>query len=177
MTASKLIKPSIEYRESFLQALQAYKGEGYCQHLCVREVRDNFSEIVANLANDRAYHYRNFDDWVEAVPETVLWLVKDQEYIGNVVVRHRLNWHLEKWGGHIAFIIRPNKRDMGYGHKILLKAIPCANRLGIERALLTVDPKNKRALHIIKKSGAVFEDETPGSDRFPARHRFWLDCA
>jgi predicted acetyltransferase len=177
MTASKLIKPSTDYQESFLEALQAYKEEGYCQHLSVREIRDNFSGFVENLASDRANHYRKFDDWVEVVPETVLWLVKDQNYLGNIVIRHRLNWHLEKWGGHIAFIIRPDKRGMGYGRKILLKAIPYANALGIDRALLTVAPDNKTAVHIIKKSGAVFEDETPGTERFPARYRFWLNCS
>ena len=110
------------------------------------------------------------------MPETVTWLIKDTEYIGTVDIRHRLNWHLEKWGGHIHICIRPSMRNKGFGRKMLLKALPIANYLGIDKALLTINPRNKAAIRIVEASGAEFEDELPETGQFPAQRRYWIDC-
>lgn len=176
MSASKLIRPDVDYKESYLEALAEYHKEGRCTHDRVSYVRTNFEDYVEALRAERGYPHQPYEDWVEPVPETVAWLVKDDEYLGTVDIRHRLNWHLEKWGGHIHFIIRPSRRGLGFGKKILLKSIPIANYLGIERALLTIAPDNVIAKSVLESCGAVFEDETPESDRFPARLRYWIDC-
>src|SRR5690606_20234669 len=97
-------------------------------------------------------------------------------YIGSLNIRHRLNWHLEKWGGHINFIIRPSMRGKGFGKKLLQKGIPCASYLGIERALITLDPRHNAAAHIVKLCGGKYQDTTPETNQFPPRKRYWLPC-
>lgn len=176
MTASKLIKPSADYKESYLAALAEYQAEGLDKHLNPKTLRHEFDEFIDDRLHTRSHSFDSFPDWVEVVPETELWLIKNDEYLGTIEIRHRLNWHLEKWGGHISFIIRPSKRDIGYGRKILSKAIPYAEAIGIDNALLTVQPNNAKALHIVEKCGGVFEDEHEKTERFPARKRFWLNC-
>jgi predicted acetyltransferase len=176
MTAAKLVRPSVEYKESFLEALKEFQLEDKYTYLTPSELSDNFEEFVNILCTERGYPHQPYQDWVEPVPETVLWLVKDNEYMGTVDIRHRLNWHLEKWGGHIHFIIRPSKRGKGFGKKLLLKAIPFANYLGIENALLTIDPHNEVAIKVVESCGAVFKDETKATNEFPTRKRYWLDC-
>lgn len=177
MSASKLVRPAEDYKDSFLAALHEYHGQGQLKHLSIESLRDDFAPYLEQVNADRGSPHLPYQDWVEAVPETLLWLVKDGDYIGSVSIRHRLNWHLEKWGGHISFIIRPSMRGKGFGKKILLKAMPFANYLGIEKALLTVDPYNKAAIRVVESIGAVFEEELPATDRFPARLRYWLDCS
>ncbi len=176
MSASKLVRPSAEYKESFLEALQEYHREGV--RLCheIPNLKANFDDFIKALRAEKGCPHQTFQEWVEPVPETVTWLVKDGEYLGTCDIRHRLNWHLEKWGGHIHFMIRPSKRGRGFGKKILMKAMPIANYLGIEKALLTIDPDNAAAIRIAEATGAKFDDELPETGEFPARRRYWLDC-
>ncbi len=176
MPAAKLVRPDTELKESFLEALKEYHQEG--RYLCYdyNRTATHFNDFIETLHAEKDHSHKHYQDWVEPVPETVLWLVKDATYIGTVEIRHRLNWHLEKWGGHIHFCIRPSLRGQGFGKKILQKAIPCINFLGIDKALITINPGNKAAIRIIEFVGGVFEDETSETERFPARLRYWIDC-
>ena len=176
MSASKLVKPAIEYKESYLKALEEHHAEGRYKFLNRQDIGENFESFIDDLNNNRRHLHKPYSDWVEPVPETILWLVKEDEYIGTLNIRHRLNWHLEKWGGHINFIIRPSMRKKGFGKKILQKGIPYICHFGTDRALITVAPDNTAGIEIIEFCGGTFEDETPETDKFPARKRYWLDC-
>lgn len=176
MSASKLVKPAVEYKDSFLEALDEFHAEGRYQFLDHDELEDTFDTFIDDINNNRRHLHKPYADWAEPVPETILWLVKDEKYIGTFNIRHRLNWHLEKWGGHINFVIRPSMRGKGFGKKILQKGIPYICYFGIDRALVTVDPKNASGIRIVEFCGGEFDDESPATDKFPARKRYWLDC-
>lgn len=176
MSASKLARPDVIYKDSFLEALAEFQDEGRYHFLNLNDVKTNFETFIEDLNKRRRHLHRPYANWVEPVPETIVWLVKGHDYIGTVNIRHRLNWHLEKWGGNANFIIRPSMRGKGFGKKILQKAMPVIGHLGIDKALLTVGPDNIPAIRIIEFCGGVFEDETPKTEKFPARRRYWLDC-
>jgi predicted acetyltransferase len=176
MSASKLVRPAIEFKESYLDALKEYHAEGRHLHQDIDTLTHDFEGFIKELRTEKGYPHQPYQDWVEPVPETVVWLVKDDQYIGTVDIRHRLNWHLEKWGGHVHFNIRPSMRGMGFGTKILKKAMPIINYMGIDKALITLNPADKAAIAIVEKCGGEFEDETPATDKFPAMRRYWLDC-
>ena len=65
----------------------------------------------------------------------------------------------------------------GFGRKMLQKGMPFVAYLGIDKALITVAPKNLSAQHVIEFCGGEFESETQETDKFPARKRYWLDCS
>lgn len=176
MTASKLIRPSKEYKDDYLAALAEYHQEGRYLYQDIGLMRTGFEDFIKAMKIEKGYPHQPYQDWVEPVPETIVWLVKDGTYIGTVDIRHRLNWHLEKWGGHVHFNIRPSMRGKGYGMKIVQKAIPIINYLGIDKALITVKPDDKAAIRIVESCGAKFEDETSATEKFPAMRRYWLDC-
>jgi len=177
MSASKLVRPAAAYKDSFLVALRAYQKEDRYTDINVASLSADFDSYIENIRAERGSPHQPYQEWVEPVPETILWFVKDDDYLGTVSIRHRLNWHLEKWGGHIHFIIRPTMRGKGFGKKMLLKTIPVASYLGIGRALLTIDPSNKPAIRAVEACGGVFQDELSQTEQFPARLRYWLDCA
>lgn len=177
MSASKLVKPAVLYKDSYLEALKEYQDEDEMTFLNIKDVDKNFETFIADINEGRVHLHKPFEDWVEMVPETILWMVKDKTYLGRVNIRHRLNWHLEKWGGHINFIIRPSMRGKGFGKKILQKAMPCASYLGIDKALITIEPENKAAIKVVEFCGGVLEDETTATEQFPAVKRYWLDCS
>lgn len=176
MSASKIIRPSAEYKSDYLKALEEYHAEGRYLYQDIAILDVDFDNFIKELRAEKGYPHQPYQDWVEPVPETVVWLVKDDQYIGTVDIRHRLNWHLEKWGGHIHFNIRPSMRGKGFGTKILKKAMPIVNYLGIDRALITLNPADKAAIRIVESCGGEFEDETLETDKFPATRRYWLDC-
>lgn len=176
MSASKLVKPSVDYKDGYLEALREFHAEGRYEFLDDKELEENFSAFIGDINAGKKHLHKPYENWVEPVPETILWLVKDHEYLGSINIRHRLNWHLEKWGGHINFVIRPTKRGKGFGKKILRKGIVYACHLGVERALMTVDPDNKAGITIVEKCGGVYADTMPETEKFPERHRYWLDC-
>ena len=176
MSASKLIRPSIDYKDDYLDALREYHAEGQYTHQDIGTLKGDFDAFVKELNTEKGYPHQPYQDWVEPVPETIVWLVKDGKYIGTVDIRHRLNWHLEKWGGHVHFNIRPSMRGKGYGQKILKKSMPIINYLGIDKALITIAPGDETAIHIVESCGGEFEDETTATDKFPAMRRYWLDC-
>ena len=176
MSASKLVKPATRYKESFLGAIKEFHKEDRYLFINPEDIAESFEGFVNDLNNGKRHMHQPFENWVEPVPETTLWFVKDEHFIGTLNIRHRLNWHLEKWGGHISFNIRPSMRGQGFGKKILQKALPCTCYLGIDRALITIDPAHKAAQHIVTLAGAKFEDETPKTDQFPPRRRYWINC-
>lgn len=175
MSASKLTRPSTKYKDSYIEAAYEFVEDGRYEKSFVASVEADFEAYVQKLRTEKDVAHQKYQEWVEPVPETVLWLVKDDLYIGSVCIRHRLNWHLEKWGGHIHYTIRPSMRGKGFGKKILRKAIPYAAHLGIEKALITIIPDNDPAAHILDSFGATYWDTTPETDRFPARKRYWLE--
>ncbi len=176
MSAAKLEKPSIEHKESYIIALREFQDEGRYTFLNIHEVEENFEDFINKINNGKKNLHKPYADWVEPVAETVLWLTKDNEFIGTLNIRHRLNWHLEKWGGHLNFIIRPSMRGKGFGKKLLQKAVPYISYLGIDRALITIPPSDKTANEIVKFCGAVLDDTLAATDKFPERNRYWLDC-
>jgi predicted acetyltransferase len=177
MSASKLIKPSVDCKHSFLEALDEFHGEGRYLFVDRAKIEPKFESFIDEIRTGKRHLHKPYADWVEPVPETILWLVKDDQYIGTLNIRHRLNWHLEKWGGHVNFIIRPSMRRKGFGKKILQKGMPFVAYLGIDKALITLAPENKSAIKIVEFCGGVLQDETPATDKFPARLRYWLDCS
>jgi predicted acetyltransferase len=177
MSASKLVKPNVECKQSFLEALDEFQAEGRYLFLDRAKTEYDFETFIDEIKTGKRHLHKPYADWVEPVPETILWLVKEDQYIGTLNIRHRLNWHLEKWGGHVNFLIRPSMRRKGFGKKILQRGMPFISYLGIDKALITLAPENKSAIKIVEFCGAVLQDQTAQTEKFPARLRYWLDCS
>ncbi len=172
----ELLKPSIEYKQSFIEAMKEFQSkEQSCSHISMRdasvnipEIESDFPAFVEKLLNVE----KGIGIPENYVPATELWLVDGNEFIGGVSIRHRLNEHLLKIGGHIGYSIRPSKRKLGYGTKILELAIPFAKKLGIEKILITCDDDNIGSQKIIQKNHGVLEAviETDGL----VNSRYWF---
>jgi predicted acetyltransferase len=133
MTA-KLIIPSIDYQASFLNALDEYHQEnlpGY-EKYSRSQLEKDFWGFLDQLRGE-SYGLNLPPGYV---PHTEYWLIDNDEYIGRVDIRHQLNDHLEKIGGHIGYNIRPTKRRQGYGRLVLKLALTKAKHLGLNRVLV-----------------------------------------
>lgn len=168
----QLITPSPNYKHSFLDALEEYKAEGYKTFIDydIRWVVENFEAFVAKLLQ----RSQGIGLSAGCVPDTQLWLIDGEEYIGNVGIRHQLTEALLREGGHIGYDIRPSKRRQGYGTKILALALPKAKALGIAKVLVTCDETNIGSKKIIEANGGVLENSVSMRECKPNKLRYWI---
>jgi predicted acetyltransferase len=112
-------------------------------------------------------------DWV---PGSTFWLVRDDNVIlGTSSLRHELNEHLRKVGGHIGFNIRPSERQKGYGTAILALTLEKAKDLGLKRVLVTCDDNNIASAKIIEKNGGILEDKHCNDELEQPKRRYWIE--
>ncbi len=100
------------------------------------------------------------------VPETLLWWVDGDEFLGRLSIRHELTDALREFGGHIGYVVRPSARRQGHARAMLAAALPIARDLGIDPALLTCDADNVGSRRVIESNGGVLEDQREDKLRF-----------
>jgi len=166
----KLIAPSIKYKESYLQA--AYEARNETGPTVIPKPKENqsFEEFVKNKSEESLGLHQP-DGFV---PATELWLIDNNEFIGAANIRHRLNAHLLQIGGHIGYWIRPSKRHLGYGKKILKLALIEAAKLGIDKVLVTCDDTNVASGKIIEANGGILENIVENGPDNPLKRRYWI---
>ena len=100
------------------------------------------------------------------VPETTLWWVDGDEYLGRLSIRHELTAPLRELGGHIGYVVRPSARRQGNAAAMLAAALPITRGLGIDPALLTCDADNEGSRRVIEANGGILEDQREEKLRF-----------
>lgn len=168
----RLVTPSAEYKESFLEGLQEFQDEEGDQSYDLEQIEDHFAEFLCQFEKERLQDIPNN----ERAPESAFWLVHNKRFIGRVYVRHALNQKLHDFGGHIGYNIRPSERRKGYGKKALGLALIEAKKLDLHTALITCNEDNLASKKIIEANGGVLQDviETelnPGKRTM----RWWID--
>jgi len=120
----------------------------------------------------------DFPAWVRAwrgvqtrwgVPCTVFWYVAGREYLGTLVVRHRLTPELAQAGGHVGYHIVPPWRRQGHATRMLAAGLAECRALGLDRVLLTCDVDNEPSRRVILANGGVPDGRSGHDDRF------WID--
>ena len=88
------------------------------------------------------------------VPETFLFLWKDDEIIGQFRIRHYLCESLRTGAGHIGYCIGKNDRGRGYGTEGLRLTLEEARKIVPEEEFyLRVNRDNPASLQVMLKNG------------------------
>jgi predicted acetyltransferase len=163
----KLVDPSIARREAFISLAQDWRGHGVDRYALAIE---NFDEYLARL--------QQFQDpaivppgWV---PGREFWLDHDGELVACVRLRFRLTAALEAEGGHIGFDVRPSARGRGFGTAALRLVLPEAQRLGLDRVLLTADADNVPSVKVIERNGGVLSGEAISARSGKPIKQYWI---
>jgi predicted acetyltransferase len=164
-------EPDVIYKESYLKALKEYHQEGRYLEYDEKKLESNFSDFVKKLKENSI----GLNLKPGYVPQTVYWVVDQEGFAGRVLLRHELNEHLLKIGGHIGDDIRPSKRGRGYGTEALKLVLPKARAMGLKKVLLTCDSTNIGSRKIIKANGGILENEVLGENGEPSKLRFWIE--
>jgi predicted acetyltransferase len=176
MTA-ELVPPSLRHKDSYVAALREGFRRGAQDRTSLQRIREIERDLAAHIAaiTDQTGRIRlSTGEIVPRVPFSLRWLVEDHEFIGEASIRHRLNAHLMREGGHVGYGIRPSRQRQGYGRLILALALDECRRLGLERVLLTCLQDNVASARIIEANGGELENvivDPAGRGRL---RRYWI---
>lgn len=106
------------------------------------------------------------EGWVK---QSIFWFFVDDKPVGFGKLRHCLVDHLYKEGGHIGYSIRPSERGKGYGNLLLKLLLEEANKLQINRVLLTIKNHNEKSIKVALKNNGIIEKVTN------ERHYIWIN--
>ncbi len=162
-----LVRPSHQYKESFLEAITEYVAENLEIRWNPDTSEKSFEEFLQAIAREEKTPSG------QRVPETFYWLVLGDEYIGELGLRHTLNDSLKRFGGHIGYKIRPSQRCKGYGTRICQLGIIEARKLGITEILITCDDNNIGSQKIIEANGGILKDKVD-NNRAVLSRRYWI---
>jgi predicted acetyltransferase len=171
-----LIDPEPRFRRSFAAAMDEFRAEGRGaagrESVIDRYIRDEASAtssdtaFAAFVASIRAERLEETPRPPGFVPDTELWWVEGEEFLGRIAIRHRLTPALRHTGGHIGYDVRPSARRQGHATEMLRLALLVARDLGIDPALITCDVANVGSRTVIERNGGVLEDARHGKLRF-----------
>jgi len=166
----RLVLPSTQYKSAYLHALKETEGEIGETKLNRPVTNQSFEEFVTMWSDQtKAINLK-----AGMVPATMYWFIDQEEFIGRVHIRHTLNDFLFKYGGHIGYYIKPTKRRMGYGRRILHLALIKAKNMGLTDVLITCDETNTGSQRIIESCGGVLENVVEQENGKPLKKRFWI---
>jgi predicted acetyltransferase len=100
------------------------------------------------------------------VPVTELWYVDGTDYLGTVIIRHRLTPALEREGGHIGYHVVPGHRRRGHATQMLAQAKPVCRQLGLTETLVTCAQDNLGSRRVIEANSGTLDRIVDGEAHY-----------
>lgn len=152
----KLIPPSADYLQSYLEGCREFKLNHISE--AMPHDPDLFETWRNTIFTDTSNSAKGIGLPAGWVPSSTFWLVNDTEFLGLGNIRHYLSDSLRKFGGNIGYAVRPSEWNKGFGTILLKKLLVEANHLNINPALITCNDWNIGSIRVIEKNGGVLQD-------------------
>ncbi|MBZ2174467.1 GNAT family N-acetyltransferase [Schnuerera sp. xch1] len=167
----KLIKPTIELKDEYLDMIKDWKDNNERPNPSTLNLdTSDFPAMIKKLEGfSKGIGLK--EGYVE---HSTYWLIENNTVIGAVNIRHRLNDYLFRIDGNIGGGIRPSFRGKGYGSTMLSLALDITKDMGMGRVLITCNDDNIISEKTIIKNGGVFESEEVETNGNVVK-RFWVD--
>ncbi|MDY4762224.1 GNAT family N-acetyltransferase [Streptococcus thoraltensis] len=156
-------RPTVADRKTILEMIEEYQEA------------DSSTSGLWNFANNQD----KFEGWIESnflqetgllgkgIPAIQLVAFDDQnQALGFLNIRLRLDQELLSTGGHIGYSVRPSKRGRGIAKKMLKEAIAIAATKNIQNILVTCHQDNQASRAVILANGGVFENSIDETERY-----------
>ena len=174
---AKLVPPAPRHARSYVAALREGFRRGVQAAVAeadIHLIETDFARHIARITDRTGRIRLPTGEFVPKVPYSLRWLVEGDEFIGEASIRHELNAHLLREGGHVGYGIRPSRQRRGYGRLILALALEECRRLGLERVLVTSLADNLGSVRIIEANGGRLENETIDPSGRRRLRRYWI---
>ena len=137
-----------------------------------REILEFKEEFIVNdeiISGGELLDKLEFDEWLVYVNKNVnkdtvssdwvvtdvFFAVEDDEFVGVISFRHKLNDFLNNWG-HIGYSVRPSKRGNSFASVMLAEVLSYARNIGLAEVQLSSYEDNIASVKTILKNGGEF---------------------
>lgn len=162
----------------YLRALSLNDGEKELEYL--RNLPENENGFYNPASPEELLNEEVFQKWLNQryleskgenlkegyVPQTIYWVMNENNIVGIGKLRHYLNEKLLEVGGHIGLGISNECRTKGVGTEALKLLLEEAQNLGVEEVLLTNNEDNYASRRIVEKCGGVLEGINNGKCKY-----------
>lgn len=156
--------------DAFLAGAEAWKGEDpHWYSFCWRPGMD-YREMLSVLRNEAA----GVDLKPGRVAHSMLYGFVDGIIVGRVSVRHTLNEHLRKRGGHIGYAVAPAYRGRGYATEMVRQGLEFCRKLGLREIMVTCADGNTPSWKVIERFGGRLEDKVWDDEDQEMIRRYWI---
>lgn len=169
----KLVLPSAKYKLSYLKLLNSARKYGDYKELGNAMLRDN--ESYYDLLNRLKDRRNGINIASRDVAATVYFIIDNGDIVGTIDLRHILNENYMKRLGHIAYYIKPKKRNKGYASHALSLAIEKYKKNCVDKILITCYSDNIASKRVIEKNGGVLEKEVYDEKSGKNISRYYVD--
>jgi predicted acetyltransferase len=165
----RLVEPAPLYKASILDAVAEMQAIGEWD-ISPDAFAARFDDMLAEIAAAK--------DPTTAPPGVLpyedFWLMEDDIWIGLLTLRLQLTEQFLHSGGHIGYVVRPSKRQKGYGTILLRLGLDKARERGLQRVLLTCNQSNIASRKIIEANGGHFENAVVVTGQDDKKLRYWI---
>lgn len=173
MNTIKLLLPNKKYKQSYKKMLMSAQKQGDYKDLGNALIRETeaFDDTLKRLKNRRVG--KNIES--KDVPATIFWIVSNNEIVGTIDLRHKLNKDYFERLGHIAYYIKSEERNKGYATKALSLALKKYYNMHIDRILIACFSDNIASSKVIEKNGGILECKY--FDKLTNKYisRYWIE--
>ncbi|TVP94598.1 MAG: GNAT family N-acetyltransferase [Acholeplasmatales bacterium] len=171
MISVALRTPTKAHEGDCLAFLEACKRTGSAMAGTAGLERMSYADWLTKIAKSQA----GVNLPADRVPATTFLGYHDAELVGIIDIRHTLNAFLAHAGGHIGYMVHPDKRRLGFASAMLHEALKYAYQtLKIERVLVTCSPDNLGSKRTILNNHGVYEN-TVEDALLGTVERYWID--
>ncbi len=168
----KLILPCKKYEKQYYELVDsAIKHGDVLEMGNAYRSNEKYDDMILRLKNRRkGIGITNRD-----VPASVYFIVVDDNVIGTIDIRHKINDNYFSRLGHVAYYIKFEERKKGYATQALNLALKIYKKHGIKNILITCLKENIASRKVIEKNGGKFEKEFYDCVTKKYIQRFWIN--
>lgn len=150
----KLVSPRVADKDRIIKCVDLLVNDNQNFPFDVNIIRNNFDKFV-KINKDNANGVNLPEGWV---PGEIFMIKVNDEYIGRIALRYKLNENLELYGGHIGYGICPKFKSKGHATKALELALNIYRKRGDKKVLITCDDDNVGSKKVILNNGGVLDN-------------------
>lgn len=145
-----LVKPSLIFEAEYVSMIHEFLQTDEAWFNNFPLALSNFSAFVHELEDEA----QGIGLPPSVVPQQTYWLVNEENSMfGEIRLRPVLTPPFEQHNGHIGYNIRLSQRRKGYATCQLALVLDEARKLGLTRAMLTIEGENSASVRVIEKNG------------------------
>lgn len=158
--------------KAFREGLEAFSDMELSWYSFIWNSEMTFSEMLEILET----RFQGLDTRPGRVPDSMLYAFVDGKIVGRSSIRHELNDHLFKLGGHIGYAVASSFRQKGYATEILKQSLVyCRDVLKLDKVLVTCDDDNVASIKTIEKNGGILENKIKVKEEDVLTRRYWIN--